>query len=469
MRFFKNILSALATIKIPVNYVFARAPIMGTPDFTQKIRYPIVHPKIQDLIIEVTIEPIKSQVGITVDKFTGGSSRASCVFITIANALNTILGACKQNPPTRWPGKNPLWVLPEAGKAANAFYNRKTLSYFYVPQPGYTIYTSDSASVVAHECCHGILDIFRPDTWNVPSLEILSFHEAWADFMSGMVILHYNQAIDYLLRQTGGCLKSHNIVSDIAVEFSSQMHQIDSRFNQNFLRSALNEYVYTPPTQLPVKGSRDIIIREPHSFSRVFFGALYDIFIMMYEIAKQQKTPHDAVIQARTDIIDLMVETIAKVPLTLKFYESVAKTMLWIAFHHPNRPYYQDMRNIFLQRKIISPDLHIQTISENYVSGTGIVILSKQSVVKLAEISPKISIQATGGLRNVEIELPRCEAYMYNQETNTVMDQLILSEEDTILHAEEAVKYLEFSNSVGPNSDTPFEIRNNRLYRTNII
>lgn len=461
-----NLLNLLKSVVVPlkIKIRFRRPPVTSPVDLNQPVQYSILHPSVPELIVSVPI-PSQPAVAIQVDKFVGGGrplasnpGRAACVYVTITNALNAILGQCQQ-PPNHWPGTNPLWVFPQAGEGINAYYDRTTLSFLYAIGP-HSIFTADSTNVVGHESGHAVLDLLRPDLWSSASLEIMAFHEAWADFIASMSLLRYDQGIDYLLSRTNGDLRRRNMVSDIAVQFCAQLHQINPRFNQSCLRSAINNYTYAPAAALPEKGNADTLIREPHSFSRVFFGAIYDVFVMMYEKAKQTLSLHDAVVKARDDVLALMVESVIKAPLTLKFYESVGKTMLWEASRQPNKTYYDDIRNILLQRKIISPEVRIQSTR----TGKGIVTVAKPRHLKLSEISPTLSVQSTDGLRNVNIDLPRSEAYMYN-DNGTLIDQLTLRDEEVVLAAEEAVRYLQISQQVGD----CFRIENNMLQRTRIV
>ncbi|HYQ90176.1 MAG TPA: hypothetical protein VEU09_11180, partial [Candidatus Binatia bacterium] len=71
---------------------------------------------------------------------------------------------------TRWHEDHPLLVKLRAGKDLNAFYDRKSLQFFYDVdrKTRRTVYAAESLDVVAHETGHAVLDCYQPGFWSTP-------------------------------------------------------------------------------------------------------------------------------------------------------------------------------------------------------------------------------------------------------------------------------------------------------------
>ena len=74
-----------------------------------------------------------------------------------------------------WQSGRPLRVRLRAGKDLNAFYDRKSLQFFYDVdrKTGRTVYAAESLDIVAHEAGHAVLDVYQPgtgraSTWKQP-------------------------------------------------------------------------------------------------------------------------------------------------------------------------------------------------------------------------------------------------------------------------------------------------------------
>ena len=121
----------------------------------------------------------------------------------------------------KWPATRTLNVVPLAGKDLNAYYDRRSLKFFFArnPKTRKTFYTADSNDIVTHELGHAILDTFRPDLWSMQALEAWGFHEAYADIHALLSALHHDEMLRQVIKQTKGNLRSSNSISKLAEEF----------------------------------------------------------------------------------------------------------------------------------------------------------------------------------------------------------------------------------------------------------
>src|SRR5690606_24423644 len=119
--------------------------------------------------------------------------------------------------------------------------------------------------------------------------------------------------IVYLLNETGGDLRKNNIAADIAESFGKLLSAYGNK-NPNYLRSGINNYIYKDPQLLPKSGTEEVLVREPHSFSRVFFGAIYDIFVMIYEIRRTTVGDWQAVCDARNTLTKYITKAVLNAP-----------------------------------------------------------------------------------------------------------------------------------------------------------
>lgn len=115
--------------------------------------------------------------------------------------------------------------------------------------------------VVAHEVAHlvllGVLGLPRRE----PSAEFLSYQEAMADFLALIGLLHFDTALDRILRRTRGNLLVFNELDRFAEVSDERQIRVFSH--------ALKAGDVGP---------------EVHDFSRPFAGALFDSLIEIYQI-----------------------------------------------------------------------------------------------------------------------------------------------------------------------------------------
>lgn len=185
---------------------------------------------------------------------------------------------------TRWHEPRPLRVRLRAGRDLNAFYDRKSLQFFYDEdrKTRRTVYAAESLDIVAHETGHAVLDVYQPGFWSTPDLETASFHEAFADCSALLVTLTDGAVCRALLEEARGDWDQSNQVSRLAEALGRTIYDnygSDAVSDPTRLRDARNRFRYTDPGTLSPSVGDSELAAEPHSFSRVFTGAFYDALV----------------------------------------------------------------------------------------------------------------------------------------------------------------------------------------------
>jgi len=191
-----------------------------------------------------------------------------------------------------WHGGKPLHVKLRAGRDLNAFYDRKSLQFFFDKDKasGRTVYASESMDVVTHEAGHAILDIYQPGYWSSVDIETASFHEAFADCSALLTTLTDVAVRRQFLVESAGMARRSNLVSRLAEALGRAIYDnygSGAVGDPTRLRDANNSYRYARPDTLPAGAPDDALAGEPHSFSRVFTGAFYDLLVWL--LAREAK------------------------------------------------------------------------------------------------------------------------------------------------------------------------------------
>jgi hypothetical protein len=187
----------------------------------------------------------------------------------------------------------------------NAFYNRngKEIALLIAEnkrEKG-VIYSARSSDTIAHETGHAKLDGLEKYFADSKCFVTVGIHEAFADFNAMLHAMQSDKVIDIMLQETKGDLRKDNVVS----RFDEQFGQKVLINGQPCLRSAINDFKMPSDLDkidfIPVK--KDQLGIEPHIFSQLFTGTLYDSFVKIYEsLCKQNNNDQKAaVIKARED------------------------------------------------------------------------------------------------------------------------------------------------------------------------
>ncbi|HET7498819.1 MAG TPA: hypothetical protein VFM00_11005 [Candidatus Eisenbacteria bacterium] len=233
-----------------------------------------------------------------------------------------------------WHDGHPLRVRLRAGRDLNAFYDRASLQFFYDTDrvTGRAVYACESLDVVAHETGHAVLDVYQPAFWSSADPEIAAFHEAFADCSSLLVTLTEPAVRRRFLDEAGAAIRKSNLVSRLAEALGRAVYDNygpRAVSDPTRLRDANNAFRYRPPTTLPAGASDDKLSSEPHSFSRVFTGAFYDLLAWLIARALREtpEEPEPAVERARRLGGRLLARALETLPPGAGHYRAVAQRM----------------------------------------------------------------------------------------------------------------------------------------------
>lgn len=416
------------------------------------IKYVISDPSTPSLIKEVPAPTILSAPRFTVLGYRGGgyesntiAGQAANVYVTIANTINQ-LNLVTNKKLTSWAGTASLNIKPRAGRMLNAYYDRRTLSFFYYadPEKHKDMFTADSTDIVAHELGHAILDSYRPDLWNVASLETWAFHEAFGDLTGMMAVMCHDEVLRYVYDQTGGNLRQYNLISGIAEDFGRVVSQYIPGRDRGWLRNAINDFKYIDPIALPQETDDQSLSSEPHNFSRIMLGTFYDLWVSFYEAERGRGIePIQAMKTARNVLARYVMEGIQIAPNVTHFYSSVANSMMAID-GKAGSLWSGVMGEVFSDRNILQvSSLGISEHKSHH----------KCCGVRLCDCLP-ISAQSIGHQHNplyeVEVEMPN-------------------KDYQSILTAKKMLDYLHATDGVGDEEHMPFELCNGKLIRSFFI
>lgn len=434
------------------------------------INYILNDPSTPSLICPVAIPPIPPGPSFKVDGYRGDTNamytlehQAACCHVTIVNCLKMAhnhLGA----PVARWGNTNTLLVQPRAGKQLNAYYDRKALRFFYATDPvtKQMVYSVNSTDVVAHELGHAILDAIRPDLFHIQAMEIWGFHEAFGDIHAILNMLHHDLVITTLLSETKGNLRQSNVVSRLAEEMGTAIFNLTGGrmgHTSGLLRNAFNTFKYVEPEKLPKSGMDNQLTSECHSFSRVWTGAWYDIFVGIFEDQKTKLPEKEALIFARDTMARYTYAALPLFPATIRLYDAVAKSMLVIDKAHGYQ-YNKLMNEVFIARNILRSAYKpmVNMSWEMFQS-----IIDSQD-----EVYRQDSVTAVRNKKTELLTLPDCmmnvEApadtfYEFDADGDCV-EMISTSPEELIEHAHQCVEFLQFHGHIRPDTLSPFELDN---------
>lgn len=177
------------------------------------------------------------------------------------------------------PGYPRLRLIPHAFYGANAFYSSKLnailFGYFKAEAkdvgsnlPGQTVFTCLSHDVVAHEMTHAIVDRLRPLFLEPSNVDVLAFHEAFADIVALFQHFSFQDIVREQIQRTRLDIRSPTPL----VELAQQFGQATGRGKA--LRSALDGDT--------ILRLRDSII-EPHERGSILVAAVFDGFFKTYQ------------------------------------------------------------------------------------------------------------------------------------------------------------------------------------------
>lgn len=181
-----------------------------------------------------------------------------------------------------------LRIYPHALRDRNAYYSpdKKALLFGYFPvgfkdannTPGTIVFTCLSHDIIAHETTHALLDGVHP-RFNMPvNLDVLAFHEAFADIVALFQHFSYPGVLSDQIARTRGDLTSENILGELAQQFGKASGRGEA------LRNALGGIDKATQKWVPHKPDVRALerISEPHDRGAILVAAIFGAFLKVY-------------------------------------------------------------------------------------------------------------------------------------------------------------------------------------------
>lgn len=279
-------------------------------------------------------------------------------YITIGRCANALQALMRQ-PLQGWAATKLMQVLPSAGSDMNAYYDRRSLRFFYYNHKGRNVYFGDSVDIIAHELGHAVLDAMRPDFWSVQALEIWSFHEAFSDIVAVFNMLNHDMIIKAVLEETGGDIGRSNHASRLAEEVGKLIRAVtdDPAYLEDALRNpATEKFRYVKPSSLPKDAPNDKLAAECHSFGRVFSAAWYEALSRCHSHeVSSGSDPEVALKKVRDACMSIVLKAVTASPRVPNYYEAVARCMVSVAADY-GREYSLIFSNVFSEWDIVNTE-----------------------------------------------------------------------------------------------------------------
>ncbi|PLU50418.1 hypothetical protein [Sinorhizobium medicae] len=258
-------------------------------------------------------------------------------------------------PLTQWYGGPNLNVVLDMGFGLDANYDRTALNFFHGPGVTGTVFTCESPDVSCHEVGHAVLDAFKPGLWGAASKEVSAFHESFGDISALMSAIQIPSLRTAILSGSGGNLYTTSRLSRLAEQFGSALRAQDPGLAEaDCLRNAVNSFNYQDPTTLPSTAPMYQLSSEPHSFSRIFTGAFFEILgVSLAAKAAIPGGPTEAELLALADdLAGFLVQGVKCSPIVPNWYAQVAANMVVATQTDPT--YASIAKGVFVGRSILS-------------------------------------------------------------------------------------------------------------------
>jgi hypothetical protein len=181
-----------------------------------------------------------------------------------------------------------LTVRPHALRQANAFYSPDKIEllfgYFQASAndpgdhvPGSMVYACLSHDIVAHETTHAILDGLHSRFNEATNIDVLAFHEGFADIVALMQHFTISEILENVITNTRGNLESESLLGSLAVQFGRAVG------GRGALRDAIGSLdgngVWTRNKPNPSDYQK---IVAPHARGALLVAAVFDAFLAIY-------------------------------------------------------------------------------------------------------------------------------------------------------------------------------------------
>ncbi|MBT9587965.1 hypothetical protein IV102_31810 [bacterium] len=313
-------------------------------------------------------------------------------FVIANRTLNVFEKALGHKIP--WAFQGDLKIHPHYDEGFNAFYLRQdhSLNFFdgFDKTLGKTVAGSESLDVVSHETGHAILDGLRPGLMGwFGSGEAPAFHESFGDMAAMLTALQDDGVLDRVCAETGGDLHKPNVVSRLAEEMSQGINHTylqGTRPENWVMRDANNDFLYLKPESLPENAPPEVLASEPHSFSRIFTGAFWDVLSGVSDHFRQQgQDPRQALISSRDVMARLLARTVELGPNRLNRLSQMGQAMI-----EADRRYFQSEYADIIEKTLQARNLVPQSSPKSPTFSRG------QTPTNLSEADRMLETRQTG-------------------------------------------------------------------------
>lgn len=175
-----------------------------------------------------------------------------------------------------------LRIYPHALRDRNAYYSpdKKALLFGYFTsdeQQGSLVFTCLSHDIVAHETTHALLDGVHPRFHEAVNVDVLAFHEAFADIVALFQHFSYPGVLKEQISRTRGNLASESMLGQLAQQFGRATGRGTA------LRDALGglnqDGRWEAHRPDPGKLART---KDPHGRGAILVAAIFGAFLKVY-------------------------------------------------------------------------------------------------------------------------------------------------------------------------------------------
>jgi hypothetical protein len=252
-----------------------------------------------------------------------------------------------------WSRVGVLYVLPEAGRMWNAFYNRRTLQFYFNDDTinGRRTFASSAAKIVYHEAGHAVLDGIRPDLFNLANFETWAVHEAFGDLMAFLCTMRNSELHG---------ARDRHLWTGIGLEFGGGIFRVKDDVYRP-LRDLGIQFNWALSSTLPPHAPDDQLAAEPHSFSRIFSSAVYALFLRILDRNLSQGKP-EPVAKAVETVGRYLIIGLSLSAVNEFYMNSVARAMMYVDWRE-GYPYLDLMNEVFGQQNILRPETKVTALS----------------------------------------------------------------------------------------------------------
>jgi hypothetical protein len=182
-----------------------------------------------------------------------------------------------------------LRIYPHAIRAGNAYYSPEKksllLGYFYASEtdsvdmlPGGVVFTALSSDIIAHETTHALLDGLHRRFREPTNLDVLAFHEAFADIVALFQHFSMPESLRHQIASTRGDLGgTENLLAELAVQFGNATGKYGGLRNAIGTLDSDRKWSAATPANTDYQQST-----EAHARGSVLVAAVFDAFLQIY-------------------------------------------------------------------------------------------------------------------------------------------------------------------------------------------